>query len=349
MSATDWLVLPNIGVGVGVGVGGRPSRGETAGLVEGWEDSSNGTSYHSKAAATVVTTATSQTKKHTNVTPEGRRMAEQRDMDELVDEFFTPSTQMEILSELLINPAKAYGYFLSVVIRRGRAILVRYHGNNNWTDQEVAEAIVRSIRARHNRVPPEIRLPALADGPTDLSSVSIQTAPPLADHAANADIPHHQGPDLDSFSLSTAGSFNSSIHPSLFDSSALSRQSADSIALLSRQSIAVVSGGSDPIVPPIAEEYVDSYTGLPGHNNNIPPAAARVASMPARRVGNISSDGSSTPEKRVNSNKRYGVKQGTGKKKQRPGPKDDQDKNEEDDEDDGDDDDVSEDRKPAAK
>jgi hypothetical protein len=260
-AAENWFVLPNIGVGVGGGGGGGgggPCGERTAGLVEGgWEDTSisiGTSSYHSKQA-TVVTTATSQTKKHTNVTPEGRRMAEQRDTDELVEKYITPLAQTEIISLMQINPAVPYGIILPVVpvlIRLARAILVRHYGNNNLTDQEVADAIVRSIRARHNRVadtviPPEIRLPAPADGPTDLSSVSM--APPLAD-AANADIPH-QGPDHDSSSLSTAASINGSSVLS-FGSSALARQYMPAI---SRDNS---TGGGDPtIVPPIAEEYVD--------------------------------------------------------------------------------------------
>jgi hypothetical protein len=111
---------------------GGPCGERNAGLVEGWEDTSisSGTSYHSKAT-TVVTTATSQTKKHTNVIPEG----EQRDMDELVEKYINPFTQRKIISLMLINPAEAYEYIFPPLIRLARAILVvrNYYGSNNRT------------------------------------------------------------------------------------------------------------------------------------------------------------------------------------------------------------------------
>ena len=202
----DWFVstrngVAGVGVGVGVGVGRRRGEEEIGLLVEdsGWENSS--------IATTTDTSASQTTEKHSNVTAEGRRMAEQRDMDEFLDELFSPGLQRLILSQ--IDPAiyivQHHFGFLSLA----RAILVRHRRNDgiHLTNEMVAQAIVdamtiRVVVARQQQPPPpgpaiaaaaaaavpEVEIPGPADAAGDVSSLSSISAIGSCDTVALANL-----------------------------------------------------------------------------------------------------------------------------------------------------------------
>jgi hypothetical protein len=94
----------------------------------------------------LLRTASQTTEKHSNVTPERRRMAEQRDMDKFLDNWgFGPAMQRDILSQS--NPADHILQFYSGFLPPARAVLVR-HRNIHWTNEMVAQAIVDAMTIR---------------------------------------------------------------------------------------------------------------------------------------------------------------------------------------------------------